>query len=371
MLDCCRPLDYIKVNGITLSEFDCLARCNGLDTRVKRVNEATKGEFINDLKRTSEVSTELLVVSYHRGTLQQTGDGHFSPVAGFNEVEGMVLILDVARFKYPSYWVSVDLLWESLHPVDKTSNKPRTTGNLSKRAISQLSVNQDSWGSLKNILFSSITKLSCKIQSVEDFISFVLNCIPNEYASVVFGRHELLDDRFENSFLSDVQKLALDIEATDIYKLISTNESIRAKMNLLRKENDQIRENENKQMCRQREFEKLTDSSEYYSRISKLFSVEQNQSKPSIETKKLDFMSYSTLFLYALLGIRPFVEQLVSKINSNFSNLDDHNCQCCEMSIESDQIANLAELEYSRVSDLVKNEVLFLRDQIVMLSAEN
>jgi hypothetical protein len=53
------------------------------------------------------------------------GDGHFSPVGGFNESNRMVLIMDVARFKYPAYWVSIDLLWESLHPKDESTNKSR------------------------------------------------------------------------------------------------------------------------------------------------------------------------------------------------------------------------------------------------------
>lgn len=35
MLDCCRPLDYIRSNGITLGEFTCLAECNGLDANTK------------------------------------------------------------------------------------------------------------------------------------------------------------------------------------------------------------------------------------------------------------------------------------------------------------------------------------------------
>ena len=30
------------------------------------------------------------------------GDGHFSPLGGYNEDKDMVLILDTARFKYPS-----------------------------------------------------------------------------------------------------------------------------------------------------------------------------------------------------------------------------------------------------------------------------
>ena len=36
--------------------------------------------------------------------LLQTGDGHFSPVAGYHAGTDSVLVLDVARFKYPPYW---------------------------------------------------------------------------------------------------------------------------------------------------------------------------------------------------------------------------------------------------------------------------
>lgn len=56
-----------------------------------------------------------------RKSLGQTGDGHFSPVGGFNEAEDKVLILDVARFKYPSYWISIEDAYDSMIPLDKVS----------------------------------------------------------------------------------------------------------------------------------------------------------------------------------------------------------------------------------------------------------
>ena len=31
MLDCCQPLEVVKKKGITLAEFSCLAKCNGLE----------------------------------------------------------------------------------------------------------------------------------------------------------------------------------------------------------------------------------------------------------------------------------------------------------------------------------------------------
>jgi len=86
---------------------------------------------------------QLLAVSYSRASLGQTGSGHFSPAGGYtSENGGMVLILDVARFKYefskapqriaantsrryPSYWVPIRTLYEALIPYDTETNQPR------------------------------------------------------------------------------------------------------------------------------------------------------------------------------------------------------------------------------------------------------
>lgn len=38
MLDCCQPLEHVKTFGITLAEFACLAKCNGLEATTKFAN---------------------------------------------------------------------------------------------------------------------------------------------------------------------------------------------------------------------------------------------------------------------------------------------------------------------------------------------
>jgi hypothetical protein len=64
----------------------------------------------------------------------QTGAGHFSPVAGYHTETDSCLILDVARFKYPPYWVSVPMLWESMHPHDTATGKSRGYSMLGAKA---------------------------------------------------------------------------------------------------------------------------------------------------------------------------------------------------------------------------------------------
>lgn len=67
----------------------------------------------------------LLTLNFHRKTLGQTGTGHFSPIAAYNSKNSKVLILDVAKFKYDSYWCSIGMVYESLKPLDNTSQISR------------------------------------------------------------------------------------------------------------------------------------------------------------------------------------------------------------------------------------------------------
>ena len=46
----------------------------------------------------------LIIAAYSRKELLQTGDGHYSPIGGYHAPTDSVLILDVARFKYPPHW---------------------------------------------------------------------------------------------------------------------------------------------------------------------------------------------------------------------------------------------------------------------------
>jgi hypothetical protein len=64
-------------------------------------------------------------VAFNRAALKQTGEGHFSPLGGYSRRHGAVLVMDVARFKYPPYWVSLSALWQAMQPPDPTTGRPR------------------------------------------------------------------------------------------------------------------------------------------------------------------------------------------------------------------------------------------------------
>ncbi|KAI8825914.1 Phytochelatin synthase-domain-containing protein [Fimicolochytrium jonesii] len=140
MLECCAPREQIREKGMTFREFACLARCNGLRVVAKRADQVTREEFLEDLKQVTASEDTHMVVSFSRGKLNQTGDGHFSPIGAFHPEKNQALILDTARFKYPSYFCDANLLYDAMHPIDKETGLPRGYFILSKGQAKPLSL---------------------------------------------------------------------------------------------------------------------------------------------------------------------------------------------------------------------------------------
>lgn len=126
LLDCCLPLDAVRARGVTLGQFACLARCNGASATVRRADVATVDELRRDLDEATAAHDGVVVAaSYSRRALGQTGDGHFSPVAGLHAARDLALVLDVARFKYPPHWAPVTALFDAMRPVDPVTGHAR------------------------------------------------------------------------------------------------------------------------------------------------------------------------------------------------------------------------------------------------------
>jgi len=164
---CCFSAERIRRKGIVLEDFARLGRCHGLTIDLKRPlfegegggdSRSSFGETdtdendrsdrdgpssppqsssssfsLDDFRRdirwilsdTEAQHQPLLVTSFSRAALGQTGDGHFSPIAAYHEETDQVLVLDVARFKYAPYWVGVEDLFRSMREVDSVTQKPR------------------------------------------------------------------------------------------------------------------------------------------------------------------------------------------------------------------------------------------------------
>jgi len=142
MLNCCVDSEDIKKAGITLRDFQCLALCQGLSVDLQYCDDTSSLQaFRLAVERTcleSPISNddhdecetegkylEVMVVSYSRAVLKQTGSGHFSPLAAYDKASDSVLILDTARFKYGAHWTKVPLIYDAMKPLDSDTGKSR------------------------------------------------------------------------------------------------------------------------------------------------------------------------------------------------------------------------------------------------------
>ncbi|GAB2281800.1 Glutathione gamma-glutamylcysteinyltransferase 3 [Dionaea muscipula] len=71
MLDCCEPVEKIKVNGISFNKLVCLARCNGAKVEAFHANESTVDAFRDYVMSSASSEDHHLIVSYHRAHLKQ------------------------------------------------------------------------------------------------------------------------------------------------------------------------------------------------------------------------------------------------------------------------------------------------------------
>lgn len=78
-------------------------------------------------------SPSVMITSFDRQVLGQTGGGHFSPVAAYDVATDSALVLDVARFKYPPFWVNLPLLWSAMERKEPTTGRPRGYAFVKKR----------------------------------------------------------------------------------------------------------------------------------------------------------------------------------------------------------------------------------------------
>lgn len=128
---CCISAERIRRAGITMEEFNQLAKCQGVRVIMKRPNGPnTINEFRHDLRIACAAgqgnsSATKLVCSFSRAALGQTGDGHFSPIGAYHAESDSVLVMDVARFKYPPYWASLEDLYQAMQPIDEATQKSR------------------------------------------------------------------------------------------------------------------------------------------------------------------------------------------------------------------------------------------------------
>ena len=161
LLDCCDPLEVIQLKGITLPKLHCLAKCQGAESMMTYAPETSLESFREIVRKSCSIENgekSVVIASYSRKSLNQTGTGHFSPLGAYNQERDMVLILDTARFKLPPHWVPLSRLYDAMLENDPETNKAR--GYLIIRCSDTLRANC--------CLACEEEKLECESESVNE-----------------------------------------------------------------------------------------------------------------------------------------------------------------------------------------------------------
>ncbi|KAJ3323517.1 hypothetical protein HDV06_001794 [Boothiomyces sp. JEL0866] len=184
MLECCAPLELIKKDGLNFIQLAATARGNGLNVETKRIDQTSYEEFEKDLKRVTSSSDTHMVVSFSRKTLNQTGDGHFSPIGAYCESSNQVLVMDTARFKYPSYFVDSKLLYEAMKPIDSTTGFPRgyfilTRGDSKPLPLCKITAQRLEWQGLTKLFWEVIPT---ELKKDGSPVKAIINLIPDKHS---------------------------------------------------------------------------------------------------------------------------------------------------------------------------------------------
>ena len=163
LLDCCVPLADVRERGLDLDELACLARCNGAEVEVQRRDTSNLVAWRAALAIAAS-GDAVLVASYDRSAMGQSGGGHFSPIGGYHVARDLALILDVARFKYPPHWASAQHLWRAMEPIDPATGRARGWLVMRRRARSSalgfsVSCVGENWHGLSRRLMTVIAEM--------------------------------------------------------------------------------------------------------------------------------------------------------------------------------------------------------------------
>ncbi|XVF32356.1 hypothetical protein REPUB_Repub17cG0074900 [Reevesia pubescens] len=191
MLDCCEPLEKIKSQGISFGNVACLAVCNGAQVESFRTDQSSLDDFRKRVASCNSSQDCHLIVSYNRAVLKQTGTGHFSPIGGYHAGKDMVLILDVARFKYPPHWVPLSLLWGAMNTIDKSTGHHRgfmVVSRLQKASVLYtLNCKHESWVKVAKYLMDDVPNLvkSDDVKDVHKILSVVFSSLLSHFGEFI------------------------------------------------------------------------------------------------------------------------------------------------------------------------------------------
>ncbi len=188
------------------------------------------------MKEASSKAHQYLVCSFSRKHLGQTGDGHYSPIGGYNEARDTVLLMDVARFKYPSYWVPLKTLYKSMSFPDPDTGRPRgyftiTSTPQSASLLYKLFLsNKIGWRQLTLMMVGGVLpqkekELQGKVMaSLEEMVSLLFSNLPEDIETVLMSYSETLEEELEHcsEHKQEITGLVTELRSLPLFETVKS-----------------------------------------------------------------------------------------------------------------------------------------------------
>lgn len=120
-----KPYPMVEHEGLVLEQLTAFFNNLGVKAELQHADSIDEAQLRQTIKDTLADPNKRLVVNYTRKAIGQNGDGHISPVGAYDAETDRVLVLDVAKYKYPPVWMTVADLYKAINTVDSGSNKTR------------------------------------------------------------------------------------------------------------------------------------------------------------------------------------------------------------------------------------------------------
>ncbi|WP_128003673.1 phytochelatin synthase family protein [Piscinibacter defluvii] len=115
----------LSLSGLTLPELAGFLLAHGMQVQLVHASQSDLASFRHAARAALAEPRTFIIVNYDRRTLKQAGAGHISPLGAFDASTDRVLVMDVAKQKYPYTWVPVSMLWDAMNTLDADSGRMR------------------------------------------------------------------------------------------------------------------------------------------------------------------------------------------------------------------------------------------------------
>jgi hypothetical protein len=117
--------EKVATGGMTLEQLKQFLEVWSANPTIYYGTTISLPQFRNLITSSLSNPSQRIIVNFDRQALGQIGYGHFSPIGAYDSKSDSVLILDVAKYKYPPVWVKTRDLLIAIQGTDSTSGKSR------------------------------------------------------------------------------------------------------------------------------------------------------------------------------------------------------------------------------------------------------